>query len=187
MLLLVFCVSSSRPVTQSVIVAFPGHTLFLQSSGRGCILRETAGYFTKNVFVLSCDCPYYVSLPRGATSWSVVCDCGISWSYSHAFCNHLAEEETAGYLTNMYSLSLPRDAVSCPVVCDCGIYRSYLLAFRNHLAEKETAGYFTKNVFLLSCDCLYSASLPRGAMSWSVDCDFGIYRSYSLAFLNHLA
>ena len=32
---------------------------------------------------MSCD--FYVALPHGAVGWSVVCDCGISWSYSHAF------------------------------------------------------------------------------------------------------
>ena len=31
-----------------------------------------------------CHCRYYRSftLPRGAMGWSVLCDCGISWSYS---------------------------------------------------------------------------------------------------------
>ena len=31
--------------------------------------------------------PYlsYATPPRGATGWSVVCDCGISWSYSLTF------------------------------------------------------------------------------------------------------
>ena len=30
-------------------------------------------------------------------------------------------------------------------------------------------------------------SLPRGAMSWFVVCDGGIYKSYTLVFFSHLA
>ena len=30
-----------------------------------------------------------VALPHGASGWSAVCDCGISWSYSLTFCGHL--------------------------------------------------------------------------------------------------
>ena len=36
---------------------------------------------------MSCDYKCSVALPRGAVSWSAVCDYGISWSYS--FCLHL--------------------------------------------------------------------------------------------------
>ena len=37
----------------------------------------------------------FVSLPHGAVGWSVVCDCGISWSYSLTFgpLSSLAAEE----------------------------------------------------------------------------------------------
>ena len=35
--------------------------------------------------LLSCGCSCYVSRPRGAMGWSVVCDFGISWTYSLAF------------------------------------------------------------------------------------------------------
>ena len=72
-------------------------------------------------------------------------------------------------------------------ICDCGVYRSFSLAFQNHLAEEETSGYFTLIVFLLSCDGQCYMFLPRGAVSWSVVCDCGIYRSYTLAFCSHLA
>ena len=37
-------------------------------------------------FLLFCDCWYNASLcSRGAVGWSMVCDMGISWSYSLAF------------------------------------------------------------------------------------------------------
>ena len=44
--------------------------------------RERAGWFAFIVLWMSycCKCP--VALPHGAVSWSAVCDCGISWSYS---------------------------------------------------------------------------------------------------------
>ena len=32
--------------------------------------------FTISFFLMSCQCP--MALPRGATGWSAVCDCGIS-------------------------------------------------------------------------------------------------------------
>ena len=32
------------------------------------------------VFMLSCDCLCYLFFPHGAVNWSVVYDCGISWS-----------------------------------------------------------------------------------------------------------
>ena len=37
------------------------------------------------VFWMSCYCKCPVGLPRGAVSWSAVCGCGISSSYSLAF------------------------------------------------------------------------------------------------------
>ena len=40
--------------------------------------RERAGRFAINVFLVSCDCKWYVALPRGAVGWSAVCGCGIS-------------------------------------------------------------------------------------------------------------
>ena len=72
--------------------------------------------------------------------------------------------------------------MSWSVVCDCGISRLTSLAFCIHLSDEMLAGYFTENVFLLSCGCLYSVFLPRGAMSWYVVCDCGISWSFSLVF-----
>ena len=42
---------------------------------------ERAGCFTLIVFLLSCGCQCFVSLPRCAIGWCVVCICCISWSY----------------------------------------------------------------------------------------------------------
>ena len=46
--------------------------------------RENADCFASIVF-LSCGCQCFVSLPHSAVVWSVICDCGISWSYSFVF------------------------------------------------------------------------------------------------------
>ena len=43
---------------------------------------KRASYFNVIVFLVACDCLYSLPLPYGAVGWSVVCDCGISWSYS---------------------------------------------------------------------------------------------------------
>ena len=50
----------------------------------------------------------------------------------------------------------------------------------NHLDGEERAGCFTFSFFLISCDCLCSVALPRGALGWSAYCDYGISWSYSL-------
>ena len=34
---------------------------------------------------MSCRCYRSLALPRDAVGWSVVCDCGIAWSYSLTF------------------------------------------------------------------------------------------------------
>ena len=39
------------------------------------------GCFTLIVFLLLLGCVCSVFLPHGAIGWSVVCDCGIFWSY----------------------------------------------------------------------------------------------------------
>ena len=57
----------------SVIVAFPGHTHFLQSSRGG----KLSGYFTLVLFQLSCGGLCSMSLPRCDVCWSMDCDCGI--------------------------------------------------------------------------------------------------------------
>ena len=66
-------------------MAITGHTHHLAE-------EETAGYYTLIVFRLSCGGLCYVSLPRGTTSWSVVCNCGIYNPHSLALCSHLSEE-----------------------------------------------------------------------------------------------
>ena len=43
---------------------------------------ENAGCFAFIVLQMSCYCKCSVALPLTAMSWSAVCDCGISWSYS---------------------------------------------------------------------------------------------------------
>ena len=43
---------------------------------------QRAGSFTLIVFLLSCGCLCYVSIPHGAVGWPAVSECGISWSYS---------------------------------------------------------------------------------------------------------
>ena len=40
--------------------------------------RERADCFASIVFLLSCGCQCFVSLPHSAVVWSVICDCGIS-------------------------------------------------------------------------------------------------------------
>ena len=40
--------------------------------------RERASVCTLIVFLMSCDCKCFVALPRGAVSWSAVCNSGIS-------------------------------------------------------------------------------------------------------------
>ena len=41
--------------------------------------------FTLIVFLLSCRCLCFVSIPRGAMVWSVIFDCGISLLYPFVF------------------------------------------------------------------------------------------------------
>ena len=103
-------------------------------------------------------------------------NCSFYRSYSLTFCSHLAEEETYGYFKFIvfklscgclcYS-SLSRDAVTYSVGSECDFCKSYLLDFCSHLAEEKGDDYFTLIVFLLSCCCLSSVSLPRGAVNWS--------------------
>ena len=49
-------------------------------------------------------------------------------------------------------------------------------------AEKERAGCFILIVFLLSCGCYFSVSLPYSVLGLSSVCDCGISWSYSLTF-----
>ena len=52
---------------------------------------ERAGCFT---FLCS---EYHVALPRDSMGWSVVCDSGISWSYSLTFVLHKMLQNLASY------------------------------------------------------------------------------------------
>ena len=47
--------------------------------------KEGAGCFAFIVFWMSCCRKYPMALPRGALSWSAVCDCGISCLTSSVF------------------------------------------------------------------------------------------------------
>ena len=54
--------------------------LVLQSSWRG-----RACCFAFIVLRMTCYCKCSVTLPHGTVGWSVMCDCGISWSYTYLF------------------------------------------------------------------------------------------------------
>ena len=54
--------------------------------------------------------------------------------------------------------------------------------FCNHYAGEVRNGCFVFVVFLISCSCYGFLPLPRGAVGWSVMCDCGSSRSYSLTF-----
>ena len=71
----------------------------------------------------------------------MICDCGISWSYSFAFYNHLAEEErTCCVLVVKWLLcfvSLSRGAVGwsvCGISCNSYVLLIILLRKRNMVA-----------------------------------------------------
>ena len=59
----------------------------------------------------------------------------------------------------------------------------YSFEFYNHPGKEERAGCFTLIVFLMSCDCLCSLTLPHGAVGWSAVCECGISLSYLLHFV----
>ena len=44
----------------------------------------------------------------------------------------------------------------------------------NHLEEEERAGCIAFIVLRMSCNCVCSVALPRGAVGWSAVCDCGI-------------
>ena len=48
--------------------------------------RERADCFTLILLLLRNSCLCAVSIPRGVMGWSMVCDCGISWSHSLKLC-----------------------------------------------------------------------------------------------------
>ena len=45
-------------------------------------MEEIAECFAIIVFLMSCSCQCSVAFSHGASGWSTVCDCSISWSYS---------------------------------------------------------------------------------------------------------
>ena len=78
------------------------------------------------------------------------------------------------------SLSLALDALSWSVVV-AFTGHTHLL-FCRHLSGEMGAGYFT----LFYSSCRLAVCVLR-LVSWSVVCDSGIYRSYSLAFCSRLS
>ena len=48
-------------------------------------MEERTGCFTLTVYLMSYGTQCSGDCPRGAVGLSVVCDCGISWTYSLAF------------------------------------------------------------------------------------------------------
>ena len=60
----------------------------------------------------------------------------------------------------------------------------YLVSFLvcNHSAREERADRFILIVYLLSCDCKCSVSLPHGVVGWSAVCDCVIF--WTLRFKN---
>ena len=67
------------------------------------------------------------------------------------------------------------------VSCFAIQYLVSILVF-THSAREERADCFYLNVFLLSCDCKCSVSLPHGVVGWSAVCDCGIF--WTLSFKN---
>ena len=88
------CVRSKAAVLSFLIVApmsgFCVYSMFcctllcVLSSFAIILMGKRGGCFTLFVFLVPCVC--YVALPYGARGRSAVCDCGISLSYSLAFC-----------------------------------------------------------------------------------------------------
>ena len=62
----------------------------------------------------------------------------------------------------------------------CYAVLSVLSSFAIILMGKKRAGCFALIVFLMSCDCKCSVSLPHNVVDWSAVCDCGISWSYSL-------
>ena len=48
------------------------------------VAEETAGCFA--LIVVAVPVIYGLMRPCNAVGWSGICNCGISWSYSHTFC-----------------------------------------------------------------------------------------------------
>ena len=65
------------------------------------------------------------------------------------------------------------------------VLTSYSLSIILLMKSEHVAHFLILNVFLLLCGCLFSVSLPRGAVGWSFICDCGIFWSYSLTFSIH--
>ena len=56
--------------------------------------------------MISCDSQCSVALPRGAMGWSVVCDCGISLSYSLALLGIGANSHRVWHFSQIFVLQL---------------------------------------------------------------------------------
>ena len=68
------------------------------------------------------------------------------------------------------------------VLLCCDINYLFLFLICNHLSDDEKAGCFAFLVFLLSCNCLFSVSHPKGSIGLSAACNCGLPSSYSHDF-----
>ena len=84
--------------------------------------------YRTTILLLLIYCLMYFPLFVGVLCLSIFC---YALLCAHSRCNHLEEDETAGYFTiivlQMYcnykcSLALPHCAVGWSALCDCGIY-----------------------------------------------------------------
>ena len=51
---------------------------------------------------------------------------------------------------------------------------TFLVLHSSSWGREKAVGYFASFVFLVSCDCFCSVTLPHSAMCWSAVCDCGI-------------
>ena len=68
------------------------------------------------------------------------------------------------------------------VPCFAIQYLVSILVLHSFRSREERADCFILIVFLLSCDCKCSVSLPHGVVGWSAVCDCGIF--WTLSFNN---
>ena len=98
------------------------------------LMRKRGGCFTLIVFLMSCGCKCYVTLPHGVVGGSAVCDCGIFWSYtffiiidkdnkykiqckysiSHKIANKLASKKGGGGVNTLIPGASIKTSLFCP-------------------------------------------------------------------------
>ena len=116
-----------------------------------------------------------MSLPRGAMSWSVVCDRGIYKSYTLAFCSQLAWKETAGYFTLCYNCRVAVCVLCLFLAVTCVGLWTLIVAFMGHTCFLRILLCVLDVVWLL----LFGVSF-QGAVCLYEICDRGISWSFSL-------